>query len=470
MKETYIVRLPNRAGVFMKVCDIIAQYGGSLVRINYNKGIDMNTVFLEVEGSGNILQIIREQLDANHYLAKRDGDLQVILVEMRIPDGIGAAMPVLRAISRHHINISFISYQHTDETVQTVRMGLFIDRPGIPKQLMADLEGICETRILNYEVTDRSMDGSVFYTTFANEMQQILGLDDADTEEVLIQSNRIMQMLDEDNKAYLKTFDYIRRFAKFIQDHKKENFHAGITRLQPAADLMMTVIEPPCGSNTYILEHEGHLLFVDCGFACYREEMLGLIHELYPDFEQRSKEIILTHADIDHAGLVDLFDKVYMVRSCYENFINESNHVPNYREQNVMHQPYCIISKIFTGYKPPSLENCEILGERKDRKLLSRIGTFTFGNREWLVYEGMGGHVRGETVISCPELKLVFAGDIFVNIKQFSDDQREFNLLAPYLMTSVEEDSALAKQTRNLFMEKYAGYLICPGHGPVLPG
>ena len=237
MKETFIVRLPNRAGVFIKVCDIIAQFGGSLVRINYNKGIDMNTVFLDVEGSDHVLRIIREQLEANGYLARRDGEEQVILVEMRIPDGVGAAMPVLKAISRHHVNISFISYQHSDETIQTVRMGLFIDRAGIPQQLLADLEGICETQILNYEVTDRSLDGSVFYATFAKEIQQILGLDDEGTEQILIQSNRIMQMLDEDNKAYLKTFDYIRRFAQFIRDHRKENFNARITKLYPADDL-----------------------------------------------------------------------------------------------------------------------------------------------------------------------------------------------------------------------------------------
>ena len=468
MKETFIVRLPNRAGVFIKVCDIIAQFGGSLVRINYNKGIDMNTVFLDVEGSDHVLRIIREQLEANGYLARRDGEEQVILVEMRIPDGVGAAMPVLKAISRHHVNISFISYQHSDETIQTVRMGLFIDRAGIPQQLLADLEGICETQILNYEVTDRSLDGSVFYATFAKEIQQILGLDDEGTEQILIQSNRIMQMLDEDNKAYLKTFDYIRRFAQFIRDHSKENFNARITKLYPADDLALTVIEPPCGSNTYILEHEGRLLFVDCGFACYREEMLGIFHELYPDFDQMVKEIVITHADIDHTGILDIFDRVYMARSCYENFVNERNHVPNYREQNILHQPYCIISKIITGYKTPELGNAVILGERSGRRLLTGIGSFSFGGREWTVHEGMGGHVRGETVIACEELKLAFAGDIFVNIKQFSDDQREFNLLAPYLMTSVEEDSALAKQTRNLFMEKYAGYLVCPGHGPVL--
>ena len=467
MTETYIVRLPNRPGVFMKVCDIIAKHGGNLVRINYNKGIDMNTVFLEVEGEKSDLDIIREHLEREHYLARRDEQMQVILVELRLPDGVGTAMPVLRAISDLNVNISFINYQHVQETVQTVRMGLFIDRPSVPRQLVKALEGVCEVKILNYEVTDRSMDGSVFYATFAKEMQKILDLDDARTEQILIQSNRIMQMLDEDNKAYLKTFDFIRRFAQFIQDHKKENFRVRISRLSPAGGLNLTVIEPPCGGNTFVLEYEKKLLFVDCGFACYRDEMLSLFYEIWPDFDRRSKEIMITHADIDHTGILDLFDKVYLSESCYENFIDEKRNVPNFREQNVLHQPYCIISKIITGYRPPSLENCVILGRRTGQGLLRRIGQISFGKWVWLADEGMGGHVRGETVISCPQLGLVFAGDIFVNIREFSEDQREFNLLAPYLMTSVEEDSALARQTRNYFLEKFAGYLICPGHGPV---
>ena len=47
-----------------------------------------------------------------------------------------------------------------------------------------------------------------------------------------------------------------------------------------------------------------------------------------------------------------------------------------------------------------------------------------FGEKEWLVYEGPGGHVRGEMIIVCPELKLVFTGDIYVNIKGFSPEQK----------------------------------------------
>ena len=135
-----------------------------------------------------------------------------------------------------------------------------------------------------------------------------------------------------------------------------------------------------------------------------------------------------------------------------------------------MHQPYILLSKIITGYEPPDLSRCTVVGMKRDSGLLSRIGTMHFGEKEWLVYEGPGGHVRGETVIACPELKLVFTGDIYVNIKGFSPEQKAFNILAPYLMTRVDEDSPLATATRNLLMDKFSGYTFCPGHGPVVTG
>lgn len=47
------------------------------------------------------------------------------------------------------------------------------------------------------------------------------------------------------------------------------------------------------GSDTYILDNGGEeLLFVDCGFACYREEMTGIFEGLFPDFHSRRKTLV----------------------------------------------------------------------------------------------------------------------------------------------------------------------------------
>ena len=82
--------------------------------------------------------------------------------------------------------------------------------------------------------------------------------------------------------------------------------------------------------------------------------------------------------------------------------------------------------------------------------------------------EGAGGHVKGEIVAVCEVLKLVFSGDIYVNVKGITPEQKEFNRLAPFLLTGVDEEPELSRVCREALVKKYSGYLFCPGHGPVL--
>ncbi len=156
-----------------------------------------------------------------------------------------------------------------------------------------------------------------------------------------------------------------------------------------------------------------------------------------------------------------------MNQSCYDNFELQQRGEPDFREQLPAHAPYCALSKIITRYTPPDLKNAVVIGARKGEEMFEHIGALDFGRWRFELYEGPGGHVRGETVIVCEELKLAFTGDIYVNIKGFSDEQREFNSLAPFLMTGVEADPALSKQCREALLRKYGDYLLCPGHGAV---
>ena len=83
---------------------------------------------------------------------------------------------------------------------------------------------------------------------------------------------------------------------------------------------------------------------------------------------------------------------------------------------------------------------------------------------------GNGGHNKGEIVLCNEENKLVFTGDITVNIKGFRKEQAAFNALAPYLMTSVNMNSPLASAERNAVMKQFdpAVYSYCCGHGAIM--
>jgi len=460
--------MPDKVGAFLVAGRIIARHGGNIVRVNYNKAVDLHTLFIEVAATDEQHKLITEELSDCGYLTEGTSDSQILMIVLKLPDVSGAVLPVLEILNNHRVNISYMSSQENGTGVQYFKMGLFIENTSEIRALIDEISRFCEIKILDYEVTDRLLDGTVFYVTFANEIRSILNLDQNETNEVLIYANRMMQILDEQKKSPLKTFDYIRRFASFVRGHKGESFKPQVHSYPLNDKLTLFMIEPQCGSNTYVIQNDDELLFVDSGFACYRSEMVALFKELFHNYSIMRKSAFITHADLDHVGLLPEFDSVYMSGSCYDNFCLETEGKPNFREQNPLHEPYCRLSRIISGYKTPDIEKLIVVGRRSGDKVLAPIGSHYFAGKRFDFYEGKGGHVRGDTIIVCDELKIVFSGDIYVNIKGFSDDQKEFNALAPFLMTGVDSDSSLAKETREYLVSKYSDYMICPGHGAAL--
>lgn len=465
MKRTYITNVPDRAGAFLRAGEIIAAHGGNISRINYNKAVDLHTLFLDVCAPEARMEDITCELREIGYLPDGSAENRVMLIVLHLPDEPGALLPVLRVLDRYDINISYLNSQENGTGWQDFHMGLLIERSGVARELLDELSRICEVRIQAHNAFDKLLDGTVFYVNFANEMRKLLGLSQKQTNAVLIDSNRIMQMLDERGGSPLKTFDYIRRFARFVADHHGAAFRPVTAKRRVSPRVTVRILEPPCGSNTYLLDDGTELLLVDGGFRCYLEEMRRILYEMYPDFDRRKKRLALTHADIDHDGLIPLFDEVLVSENCRLNFELECEGKDNFREQNPLHAPFCRLSKILSDYTPPELSRLRVLGEKTDDAVLSPIGTLEFADLHFELLEGNGGHVRGETILFCRESRLIFTGDNLVNIRGFSPEQRAFNSLAPYLMTSVNVDSEKATACRELLEQMSAGCLICPGHG-----
>ena len=229
MRKTYVTRMPDKAGAFLLASRIIAACGGNIARVNYNRAVDTHTLFIEVSATAAQHAEIARQLSACGYLTELEDGKRILMIVLTLPDHPGAVTPVLEVLSRHRVNISYISSQENGTGVQHFKMGLLIENTGEIKRLIDEISRICEISILNYEVTDRLLDGTVFYITFANEMREILSLSQAQTNAVLIQANRLMQLLDEQDKPALKTFDYIRRFAQFVVEHRGAAFNAQVS-------------------------------------------------------------------------------------------------------------------------------------------------------------------------------------------------------------------------------------------------
>ncbi len=465
MKRSFITRMPDKAGAFLQASRIIARHGGNIARVNYNRSVDIHTLFIDVSAPEQALEEIERELESIGYLAEGQGEKRVILVSLRLLDVPGEAVAVLEVLGRHEVNIYYMSSQENGSGYQNFKMGLYIERPQTMKRLLDELSTLCEVDILEYDATEKMLDNTVFYIGFGSKIRQLLSLSEERANDFLVNSNRIMQQLDERNEQPFKTFEYIYRFAEFIQRYKGARFNPIVTDRRIADGVSLCQLEPPCGSNTYILRAGGELLFVDCGFACYREEMLLLLRGMFPGFDDMPKTLLLTHTDMDHVGLTPLFDRVYLSEKSLESFLLEQRGEPNLRERSALGAAYCRLNAIISDYSTPDTSRMQTVGGKTDDGLLSFTGSFSVASLEFDVYEGDGGHVPGETLFVCEKHKLVFTGDIFVNIKGFSKEQKEFNVLAPYLMTSVDTDPSKAARIRRLVIERFKGYLLCPGHG-----
>lgn len=464
MKKTFITTMPDKAGAFLKASEIIAGFSGNITSVSYNKAVDLHTLFIEVNATKSNFEKITDALYKIGYLTSTDKS-EILLIEFKLLDVPGSIQKVLEVLAKYQVNISYMNSKENETEYQYFKMGLLIENPKETKDMLDELSAICEFKILDYNPTEKVLDSTVFYLKFASEIREMLNLTQEETNEFVINSNRIMQMLEQRNEKPFKTFSYVRKFAKFIVEHKGENFNYTLSKKQITKDTMLYLIEPPCGSNTFILENGNDLLFVDSGFPCYKDEMMKILYEIFPNFDEYNKEMILTHADVDHVGLMDIFKTVYVNQSCYDNFALENEGIDNFREAHLENSPYCKLSKIIASYTPYSLSNLKVIGQKSDDEPLSKIADFTFHDLDFEVLEGNGGHVKGENVLLCHEHKLAFSGDNLVNVKGFSKDQYAFNLLAPYLMTSVNVDSTKASIIRKQVESMTKGYFVCPGHG-----
>ncbi|MBQ8655071.1 MAG: hypothetical protein IJ507_09040 [Clostridia bacterium] len=477
MKKSYMTLMPDKSGAMLSAAQIIHRHGGNIIRGSYNKAVDVHAMFVDVEASPEALEKIEADLTRAGFLSETASHAKVVLMECELMDRPGTLIPILEVLSRHRISISYMSTQQNGTGRQYFKMGLYIEVPGVVDTILKEISVLCPVRILQYDAGEKTLDNTVFYLTFAGEMRRLLRLTQEQTNQFLYYTNLVMQRLDERNELPSRTFEYISRFAHFVAEHGGMAYECRTTRFQLSPLVYCTVLEPPCGSNITLLEDlaSGRMLVVDSGFPCYQRYTMRRLRELYPDFDEREKEMLLTHSDNDHSGLASQFGVIHVSRRTARCFLDESEGRPCAREKNRDTLPYYRLSKIICEYTPPMQSQLRILDTQPcdDSKPYSRIGEFRFADLCFQVYQGYGGHTPGETVLIDEMHKVAITGDDYINIHGYTAPQKSFNRIAPYLMNSVNEDSrkahVLLDELKKLLDGK--GYTILPGHGlPVMPG
>ena len=471
MKKTYVTNMPNHIGAFLQASRCFARLGVNITRVSYNKAVDSHTLFIDAEGTPEQLAMADSELAAIGYLQKPQTDSRILLIEFTMRDEPGGAIQVLELIEQFHFNISYISSQGdgSDSDHQMIKLGLFVDDPEKIAQFMSQAEKLCSVRVIDYNQAEKVYDNSIFYRSFVAGLTRTMNFSEEIKDQLLVNANLAMQNLDERGLSPHKTFDGISRFAELLSSFRGEAFSPRISRHAVTDKTEILVIEPPCGSNTTIIRSEGKTLFVDCGYSLYREEMEAIFRDLLPDYDEMERTIFLTHPDFDHCGLLSLFDHVITTERTAECLRREYEGEDGYRETTPLYAPYIHICKILTQHTPDDPSKIDARWSRSDAgdTPLVQVGFFDFGELHFEVYEGRGGHVAGETVLIDYAHRIVFTGDIYVNLKGMIATQAEYNRYAPLLMTSVDTEPSLCTAERNAIFSRLGGgkWQIYSGHG-----
>ena len=456
MKKTYATSMPNHIGAFLKASKCFASLGLNITRVNYDNSVDTHMLFLDVEGTQEQIRQADLELEKLGYLQNRTSDSSIVLIEFRLEDVPGSVTSILELIDRFYFNISYINSQENGTDYQNFKMGLHVEDSSQLSAFLAQAEQLCKVRIIDYNSSGRAYDSSIFYSAFVRGLAQMLDLTDAQKQGLLVSSNLAMQTLDEQGQSPYRTFDSISKFAELLAKSKGEHFAPRISNHVITEQTEILLIEPACGSNTAVIKSNGQLLLVDSGYACYREEMLQLLRTMIPDFDSTPKKLLLTHADVDHCGMMTLFDEVIVSCNSARSLTNEYQKKDGLREQNALHRPYVNICKILTDYaevNPASLKTpWQDIPNLQEP--LTQIGFFDFGDLHFEVYEGKGGHLPGEIVLIDYRHHIAFTGDVYINIRGLTAEQAEYNQYAPILMTSVDTDPKLCNEERTAILQR----------------
>ena len=465
----FTTRTPDKPGAFMRACKVIMDHNGNIVRVSYNKGINL---FIEVSATEEELKAIDKELVDISYVDDAPPEPTVLVMSVRITDVPGALYPVLKVIDKYNVNISYLNSSADMKGYQDFNIGMVVENPEVSKKILDEVAELYALDVQDYNGNSAELDNTVFYIRLANGIQKLFRFDDGKVMQFITEASKVSDVLASRGEDPSKALENVKHIANYIAFNRDLNFHAKIQQMDVTDDTTLHIIEPPCGSNMYILRNMDDLLFIDTGLGIYTDELLLELRELFPAFYSMNKTFLVTHADPDHCGLLSAFDdvKIIATKKTADRLYKRDDSYDDRRSAESL--AYDSLARIITDYIPPENRYLETIGDDSSHDNILKIRDLKFGDLTLEIYEGNGGHMPGETIILCREPKMLFTGDVYVNSKHLTPEMEDFNRIMPFLQTHVDADpDKLAEERVELgrMMDEIGrkGIIVCAGHGAV---
>jgi len=482
---SFIACMPDEPGALHRAAEIITRYEGNINRIQYDRRIDRHTVFFEVAAASQAYEKIREELERIGYLQTSLHPVAFLKFNVYLPNCSGALFDFLNHTTSSGANITYLDFDDRGQHPERLVVSLNIENADLIDALLNQIKSKYRLEIVEYDTTGEKLDDTVFYLRLAQKLRHYLGnAEDAFLMKFLHDINHIAQELSNLRKDPVEVFESILKVGETLSKTSGEGFYADVQRVRVKDVIELFCFQLPCGGNIYLFDTPYEKVMIDTGYGIYQPDVVNMLQHYGLGDLSLLKRIYITHADADHCGAAGCFSAPSYLNQETLKITRETSRAYGSAHQGcILEEVYTKMINLFSRFTPPSnvilfpdiSANDDEAGKRGAFPVVSR---FRIGDLEFEALQGLGGHMHGEIFYLCPEEGLLFPQDAVINFRSLSPERTEYNVLADYLMTSVNVDSSLAKEERNALLsliqeldselvKKGRRCLICCGHGSI---
>lgn len=466
---SFIARMPDEPGKLHAAARVIAEHGGNIRRVSFERNIDPMTVFFEVSSSAGDYQRIMDCLEELGFLQTELKQANYLKFDIYLSHRTGAFYDFLRHTTSAGANIAFLDFDDRGSHPDRLTVGLTLEDNARVETLLDSLKSLYRMEILEYDASGKHLDETVFYVRFAGELREILGdKEDAFLLKLLHDINHAAQELSAGGQDPKQAFESILSTGRTLKQTTGRGFYADVQKIAVTPDTTLFCFQMPCGGNIYLFDARGEKVMIDTGYGIYQRDVRQMLQKYLPGNTPISR-IYVTHADTDHAGALGHYGcPAYMHPGTLDIIKKNNRAYLSKTEKNVLEEIYTKLINLFSENTEPGKP---ILFKDKKtglRGIFPLIDRFVIGDLSFCVLESLGGHMHAQTFFLCEEHKLLFTGDSLMPFESLTDERKKYNLHAKNLMTTVNVDSKAAGTERKALLDHASGIegcVICPGHG-----
>jgi len=455
--------------------DIIAAQGANINRIHYDRRVDLQTVFWEITCSDGAWSAICHQLEELGYLRRRLDPVTSLNLTLRLPNRPGALQSLLPHVTGHSAIITSIAFDDAGSMPDSMVLTVDIQEAERARALVDALSP-------HFEFEEIQLDGlgdMSFYIQFARKLA--LCLPDPGESAVLdmVQEiNRLEQDLNRLGANPQEVFNNVLEVARTIHDTCNDGFFADTQTFGLSPSVMLHCIQLPCGGNVFLFHTNDRCVMLDTAYGAYHDDLMRLFAAEGLCVEQNLSHLIISHADADHCGGAGYLPVPAMLHPATLATIRAENRAwGSPREHLILESVYTKMIDAFSRCRPPTREQVSLLpsSSLRQRNGFPVLTSIDIGDLTFEILESPGGHQVGQIFLFCEDSGLLFTADSLIPLHAISAERSRYNRFADSLLTSVNVDSALAKQERRGLLDIATEYerrhgrscTILAGHGPV---